>query len=139
VVIASNDAIVAHHSVALSIAKAQSANRVNRKLNTLNDGPLAVLQKEIPSGDEMDGGVHLANSLAPEQLANAWQAWPPIARPFVTEMPPTELFPNSRKEVMTLDDVRILRLIAFYNDSFGINQGDDIELRRKKFLIWCTS
>ena len=134
-VVASNDATVGHHSNFISILQAQSANRVIRSLNR-NAGCLEPLQKENPSGDESNGGVHLANALAPSGFEN-WQAWPPIASPLIGESPPQGLFPQTVEEAQKLDHFGILRLVAYYNDSFGIRTDDEIEKRREKFLAWC--
>ena len=121
--------------MSLSIVKAQTANRILRSMNT--EGKLLEpLQKEFPSGDDSDGGVQLANALCPDGV-ESWQSWPPIARPMICELPPRDLFPASKDEINDLDDIRILRLIAFYNDGFGIQRDDTIERRREKFRRWC--
>jgi hypothetical protein len=131
--------MIAAYSISIAIGKAQSTNRILRKLNSqlIQTKCLKALQKEFPSGDEEDGGVHLANSLAPSDVTE-WQAWPPIARPNIGEYPPGDMFPKTAKDLELLDHARILQLIAFYNDPFAIRIEDDIELRREKFRFWCT-
>lgn len=134
--IAANDSTVAHHLSSINIMRAQSANKIIRAINRVGSR-IEPLQKEFPSGDEVDGGLHLANTLAPEG-APQWQSWPPIARPLVGEIPPADMFPSSLKDLELLDDAKILRLIAFYNDGFAIRREDSLEIRKEKFKLWCT-
>ena len=62
----------------------------------------------------------------------------------LVDMPPVvnanvNAVPNPfNANINSLSDAEILRLIMFYNDSFGIVAGDDTGERRKKFELWLT-
>ena len=136
VVVAADEATVAHHSTIIETSKARSANQVLRKMNSNSKLRLLPLQKEIPSGNVADGGIALANNLAPPG-EEKWQNWPPLAMPLVGEVPPKDLFPGDKDALAQLTHANLLNLIAFYNESFGIALEDPLELRREKFQVWC--
>jgi hypothetical protein len=48
----------------------------------------------------------------------------------VNDLPPPEL--------VTLDpsEAKLKQLAYFYNEDFGIAQGDDLEMKKIKFLTW---
>jgi len=135
-VVSSTDMLERHQAGVLETAKAQSANKVLRSINR-EESILRPLQKEFPSGGEADGGMHLAFRLRPDGVEN-WQSWPPLATPLIGEVPPEGMFPRSVNDLEKFSHEQILRLIAFYNDSFGIALDDAIELRCDKLRRWCT-
>ena len=135
--VGNNETLETHHQAVIATLKAQSANRVLRSLNTEGKS-LRPLQKEFPSGNETDGGIALACSIRPPGEEN-FQVWPPLARPLVGEIPPGELFPHHVDLLAKFGHADILRLVAFYNDSFGIQLEDSLEQRVDKFRRWCMS
>jgi len=34
------------------------------------------------------------------------------------------------------EHLEIIQLVIFYNDNFGIDEGDPIDIRRSKFRVW---
>jgi hypothetical protein len=133
----SNEAATGPQTTILQTMKAQSANRILRSINS--EGRIFhPLQKEFPSGSEENGGIHLANTLCPAS-EEQWQIWPPLAKPEIGDTPPSTLLPKSLKEIGNLSQAEILRLIAFYNESFGIRPEDSLETRQDKFRRWCIS
>ena len=154
-----HDAVVAHQAQFAASMRAASANRVARTINrgvlessgrnVKTDGGgggggasarerLCPLVKEFfAAGDFTPGGIALANSLVPGPELAEWQAWPPLATPELGSA--LDNFPRAPEDVDALSHADLLRLIAFYNESFAMQRDDPVELRREKFRIWIST
>ena len=150
---AHHDAVVSHQVQFASAKRAASANRVARSVNAevcsayalslKAGGSKAVMERELcpllkeffAAGDLTSGGVALADSLVPGPDCAQWQAWPPLATPEIGSAP--DHFPKTPADIEDMAHVDLLRLVAFYNESFAIRQSDSLPERRDKFRRWC--